>query len=161
MRHALCSFFTVLAAAAPVPPSGQASLYVATAKDTAEVRSFVEALDRAMEVGDIVGLDTMFAPDPWVEIIEGSGVNHGWVDYRDNHLKPELAEMKNLRYRFFEIRPQARGAVAWAPFRYELAADVADGHVEVEGRGTVILERRGTRWLVVQLHTSGRRKPAR
>jgi len=111
-----------------------------------------------MEAGDVPALDTLFAPDPWVEIIEGSGVNHGWSDYRDNHLKPELAEMKHLRYRFFEIAPQARGSVAWAAFRYELATDTPTGHVEVEGRGTVILERREGRWLVVQLHTSGRRK---
>lgn len=111
-----------------------------------------------MEAGDIPALDTLFAPDPWVEIIEGSGVNHGWPDYRDNHLKPELAEMKSLRYRFFEISPQVRGSVAWAPFRYELGTDTPTGHVEVEGRGTVILEQRQGRWLVVQLHTSGRRK---
>ena len=31
-------------------------------------------------------------------------------------------------------------------------------HVEAEGRGTAVLEKRGNRWLVVQLHTSGRRK---
>ena len=134
---------------------------VSPSQDTAAVRGFVEALGRAMEAGDLAALDTLFAPDPWVEIIEGAGVNHGWVDYRDNHLKPELAEMQNLRYRFFEVLPQVRGSVAWAPFRYELAADVPTGHVEVEGRGTVVLERRSGRWLVVQLHTSGRRKPAR
>ena len=150
-----------LATVGTAPALGQVSVHVGSPRDTAEVRVFVEALGRAMEAGDVAALDTLFAPDPWVEIIEGAGVNHGWADYRDNHLKPELAEMKNLRYRFFEIRPQARGAVAWAPFRYELATDVADGHVEVEGRGTVIIERRGNRWLVVQLHTSGRRKPAR
>ncbi len=98
------------------------------------------------------------ASDSWVEIIEGSGVNHGWTDYRNNHLKPELAEMQHLRFRFFDIAPQVRGTVAWAPFRYELATDTPQGHVEVEGRGTAILERRDGRWLVVHLHTSGRRK---
>ncbi len=126
--------------------------------DTGRVRLTIETIGRAMEAGDIAALDTLFAPDPWVEIIEGAGVNHGWVDYRDHHLKPELEEMKNLRYRFFDIVPQIRDGVAWAPFRYELAADVASGHVEVEGRGTMILERRHKRWYVVHLHTSGRRK---
>ena len=126
--------------------------------DETAVRRVVESVASLQEANDLQGLDTLFAPDPWVEIIEGSGVNHGWTDYRNNHLKPELDEMRNLHYRFFDIVPQVRGDVAWAPFRYELAADTPSGHAEVEGRGTAILERRGGRWLVVHLHTSGRRK---
>ena len=104
--------------------------------DETAVRRVVAAVASLQEATDIPGLDTLFAPDPWVEIIEGAGVNHGWTDYRDNHLKPELAEMRNLRYRFFDIAPQVRGSVAWAPFRYELAARTSSGQVEVEGRGT-------------------------
>jgi ketosteroid isomerase-like protein len=130
----------------------------AQAAEEAAVRRVVEAVASMQQANDIAGLDTLFAPDPWVEIIEGPGVNHGWTDYRNNHLKPELVEMQHLRFRFFDIVPQVRGKVAWAPFRYELAADTPTGHVEVEGRGTAILERRGERWLVVHLHTSGRRK---
>jgi ketosteroid isomerase-like protein len=128
------------------------------AAEEAAVRRVVAAVASSQEVNDLARLDTLFAPNPWVEIIEGSGVNHGWTDYRNNHLKPELAEMQHLRFRFFDIAPQVRGNVAWAPFRYELAADTPSGHVETEGRGTAILERRGARWLVVHLHTSGRRK---
>ncbi|HYT73051.1 MAG TPA: nuclear transport factor 2 family protein [Gemmatimonadales bacterium] len=130
----------------------------AQAAEEAAVGRVVEAIASLQAANDIAGLDTLFAPNPWVEIIEGSGVNHGWADYRNNHLKPELAEMQHLRFRFFDTAPQVRGNVAWAPFRYELAADTPSGHVEVEGRGTAILERRGRRWLVVHLHTSGRRK---
>lgn len=128
-----------------------------TVAETA-VRRVVEAVASSQETNDLPGLDTLFASDAWVEVIEGSGVNHGWTDYRNNHLKPELEEMRHLRFRFFDLAPQVRGNVAWAPFRYELAADTPTGHVEVEGRGTAILERRGKRWLVVHLHTSGRRK---
>ena len=40
---------------------------------------------------------------------------------------------------YSEIEPQVRGTVAWVTFRYELAADGGRGHIEVEGRGTVIL----------------------
>ena len=109
---------------------------------------------------DVAGLDTLVAHDAWVRIIEGAGVNRGWADYRDHHLVPELAEFENFRYRFFAIEPQVRGAVAWAPFQYDLAADTPRGHVEVEGRGTAVLERRDGRWVIVHLHTSGRRKPA-
>jgi ketosteroid isomerase-like protein len=117
----------------------------------------VEAVAASAQAKDLTGLDTLYAPDPWVRIIEGAGVNNGWRDYRDHHLAPELAAFENLHYRFFDVAPQVRGMVAWAPFRYDLAADTPTGHVEVEGRGTAVLERRNGRWLVVHLHTSGRR----
>ena len=141
------------------------SLYVCSADaqtaDEAAVRRVIEAIAALSEAKDMAGLDTLYAADGWVQIIEGSGVNRGWGDYRDHHLKPELAEFQNFRYRYFEIEPQVRGGVAWAPFRYELAVDTQQGHVEAEGRGTAILERRGGRWLVVHVHTSGRRKAPR
>ncbi len=126
--------------------------------DQEAVRRVVEAVATLSQAKDVAGLDTLFAPDAWVRIIEGPGVNNGWVDYRDHHLKPELAELGEFRYRFYGVEPQVRGAVAWAPFRYELGAHTPEGHVEVEGRGTAVLERRGGKWLIVHLHTSGRRK---
>jgi len=46
------------------------------------VRQVVAAVASLQEANDIAGLDTLFAPNPWVEIIEGSVVNHGWTDYR-------------------------------------------------------------------------------
>jgi len=124
--------------------------------DDAAVRRVLEAVAAHTRAKDVAGLDTLYAHDAWVRIIEGSGVNKGWVDYRDNHLKPELADLGNLRY--FDVEPQVRGNVAWAAFRYELAVTTPQGRVEVEGRGTAILERRAERWLIVHVHTSGRRR---
>lgn len=141
-----------------------ASLASAAAKaqshDEHMVVSVVEALAAFSQAKNVAGLDTLYAPDAWVRIVEGSGVNRGWVDYRDHHLVPELAEFRNFRYRYYEIEAQVRGNVAWASFRYELIADTPQGHVEVEGRGTAVLERRVGRWLVVHTHTSGRRRVA-
>ena len=118
----------------------------------------VEALATLSVAKDLAGLDTLYAPDPGVRVIEGAGVNKGWVDYRDHHLGPELKEMKNFRLRYYDVEPQVRGNVAWASFRYELGADTPHGPAESEGRGTAVLENRNGRWLVVHLHTSGRRK---
>jgi hypothetical protein len=66
--------------------------------------------------------------------------------------------MQNLQYRYYEVEPQVRGNVAWASFRFELATDMPRGHIEMEGRGSAILEKRDGRWMVVHLHTSGRRR---
>lgn len=126
--------------------------------DAAAVRRVVETVAAHSQAKDLAALDTLYAHDPWVRIIEGAGVNNGWLDYRDHHLKPELAEFENFRYRYFDIEPQVRGSVAWAAFRYELTVDTPQGHVEVDGRGTAVLEKRDYRWVIVHLHTSGRRR---
>src|SRR5881396_502393 len=81
----------------------------AQAPEEAAVRRVVEAVGSLQEANDIAALDTLFAPNPWVEIIEGSGVNHGWTDYWNNHLKPELVEMQHLRFRFFRHRTSGAG----------------------------------------------------
>jgi len=62
------------------------------APDTARVRQVVEAVGQFTQAKNIAGLDTLFASDDWVRVIEGAGVNNGWVDYRDHHLRPELEE---------------------------------------------------------------------
>ena len=123
-----------------------------------QVSRVVEALATLSVAKDLAGLDTLYAPDSGVRVIEGAGVNKGWADYRDHHLGPELKEMKNFRLRYYDVEPQVRGNVAWASFRYELGADTPRGPAESEGRGTAVLENRNGRWLVVHLHTSGRRK---
>lgn len=138
-----------------------ASAASAQSHDEHLVTGVVQALASFSQAKNVAGLDTLYAPDAWVRIIEGAGVNRGWVDYRDHHLAPELAEFRNFTYRYYEIEPQVRSNVAWASFRYELIADTPQGHVEIEGRGTAILEKRDGRWLVVQTHTSGRRRTPR
>lgn len=127
--------------------------------ETDAVRNVVTAFGTFTQEKNLAAMDTLFAHDGWVHIIEGAGVNHGWADYRDHHIGPELAEFQNFRYRFFAVEPQVRGSVAWTPFRYELGADTPRGHVDLEGRGTAVLEKRNGRWLIVHLHTSGRRRP--
>ncbi len=122
------------------------------------VKEVVMSVARYIEAGRPQALDTIYGSGRGLHIIEGSGVNHGWEDYRDHHLKPELESMKNLKYSFSRVEPQVRGDIAWASFRYELSADMERGHVEVEGRGTMVLEKTDGRWVIVHQHTSGRRK---
>lgn len=126
--------------------------------EAAAVRRVVEAFAEFAQAKNLAGIDTLFATGGGVHIIEGAGVNHGWTDYRDSHLAPELEQFQNFQYRYFSIEPQVRGDVAWAAFRYELAVDTSDGHIETEGRGTAVLEKRDDRWLIVHMHTSGRRR---
>jgi ketosteroid isomerase-like protein len=121
-----------------------------------EVRQFIERLSIHMEAGDLTSVGEMYSPERGVHIIEGAGVNHGWEEYRDDHLEPELQAFRNLEYRYFAIEPQVRDNIAYAAFRYELIADTEDSQIDIEGRGTIILEKMSGQWKIVHIHTSGR-----
>jgi ketosteroid isomerase-like protein len=148
----------VIAAMAGSVVTRPAVAQTAASDDVAAVRRVIEAVAEFTQGKNLAAMDTLYAPGHAVYIIEGAGVNHGWQDYRDNHLGRELAEFQNLRYRHYAIEPTIRGNVAWVSFQYDLAMDTRNGHVELEGRGTAILEKRNGRWVIAHQHTSGRRK---
>ncbi|MCU0624903.1 MAG: nuclear transport factor 2 family protein [Gemmatimonadaceae bacterium] len=135
----------------------------ARSADVRAAEAAVRAVFAAGERGDLAALDTLYAGDS-LTIVEGAGINRGWSDYRDHHLGPELKEMKNFRYRPFEIEPRVHGDMAWVTFRYALQADMNGRAVDALGRGTMILERRGrgsaARWVVRHSQTASRARRA-
>jgi len=126
--------------------------------DAAAVRRVIEAVAEFSSARNLGAMDTLYAPEGGVHIIEGAGVNHGWQDYRDNHLGRELAEFRTFHLRHYAIEPVVRGDIAWTSFRYETMIETAENRIELEGRGTAVLENRAGRWVIVHQHTSGRRK---
>ena len=129
------------------------------AADAQRAVQTVQALFAAAERKDLAALDTLYAGDSLL-VIEGAGINRGWADYRDNHLGPELKDFANFKYRPFELEARVHGDIAWIVFRYALQADVGERKVDVVGRGTAILERRGAKWVVRLTNTSSRtRRP--
>ncbi len=64
--------------------------------DASEVRIVLERLASLMQAGDFEAIGEIYAPERSVHIIEGAGVNHGWEEYRDDHLRPEFAAFSNL-----------------------------------------------------------------
>lgn len=121
-----------------------------------EVRRTLESYAELAQAGDLAGMGELVAQRGGVHFIEGAGVNHGWVQYRDEHLAPELEHFTDLSYRYFAVEPRVRGDVAYSAFRYELQAGTPEGPIDIEGRGTAVLERLDGRWQIVHLHTSGR-----
>lgn len=137
---------------------------MADAQDpSAQVAATVRALFAAAERGDLAALDTLYAGDS-LTVIEGAGINRGWADYRDHHLGPELRAMREFRYRPFEIETHVAGTSAWATFRYALQGQLNGRALDQVGRGTAILERRGSgaraRWVVRHTQTSSRPRRA-
>ena len=106
-------------------------------------------------------LDKIWANDESVTVFEQGHANYGWKDYRDNHLAPEMKEMKNTKYTLSDIKAKVDGSTAWATFKYTISADTGARHVDVGGLGTAVLEKRGQQWQIVHWHTSApRRAPA-
>ena len=132
------------------------------AHDPAEhVREVLTKNAAGFERGDLAALDKLWANDETVTVFESGHANYGWADYRDNHLAPEVKEMKNVKYALSDIRAKVSGATAWATFKYTLGADAGSRRVDIAGLGTAVLERRGQEWRIVHWHTSApRRAPA-
>lgn len=148
-----------LRAQQPTTSTAGASHGRALSSDEARVVATIRALFDTAERVDRAALDTLYVGDS-LTIIEGAGINRTWADYRDHHLVPAMKEFKNRRYRPTEEEPHAAGDAAWAIFRYTLTADIDGRPVDVVGRGTAIIERRGSRWVVRHTHTSGRARRA-
>lgn len=127
--------------------------------DERQVSAAIQALFAAAERGDLVALDSLYAGND-LTVIESTGINRGWSDYRDHHLAPELKEMKGFRYRPFEIEPHVAGKTAWAIFRYNLRAETGGKVLDLVGRGTAVLERKKGRWVVRHTHTASRARRA-
>lgn len=116
---------------------------------------------RGFETGDLALLDSVWSAEEGVTVFESGGANYGWADYRDHHLKPEIDEMKNVKYRLSDIKTKTSGNTAWATFKYALAADLKERHIDVKGLGTAVVEKSGKDWKIVHWHTSApRQKPA-
>lgn len=121
-----------------------------------EVIAVIEAVFSATEARDYAALDTLYARD--ATIVEGAGIDRGWASYRDQHLKPELAEFEDLTYRPRNIEPHVGETYAWALFEYDLKLTVENRRVDRGGRGMVILERRGGGWVVRHMQTATRKQ---
>jgi hypothetical protein len=143
----------VTAASATAQPSG------GTVSD--EVKRVLLQNAAGFETGDFPLLDSIWAHDDGVTVFESGYANYGWDDYRDHHLKPEVEEMKNVKYELSDIKPAVDGKTAWATFKYTIAADYEGKRIDGNGLGTAVLQRRADGWKIVHWHTSApRKKPA-
>lgn len=150
-----CLAFLVL-----VPAAATAHEPTPAAKDgDPQVRDVLMRNAKGFETGNLKMLNDLWAHSPDVTVFESGHANYGWEDYRDHHLKPELEEMKNVRYRLSDIKTRADGRTAWATFTYSISADMKERHVEGAGLGTAVLENRDGGWKIVHWHTSALRRP--
>ncbi len=114
----------------------------------------------AFEHGDLLAASKVWSHSERLTVFEGGHVNRGWTDYRDNHLGPEMKELRDVRYRLSDIVPHVVGTTAWATFAYSISGSEINGRTFAgTGIGTAILERESGAWRIVHWHSTGTPKP--
>lgn len=144
----LFAFFGTAAAHAAEPPL--------------DAQKWLRDYDAAFAAKDLARLGAFYHPD--ATVYEGGSINHGWADYRDNHLGPELEEMAAPRLTHSDVKLHplgADGSAAYLASEYRLQARIKDRDVDVAGLETLVLVRSsGGRYVIRHSHTSSKRRPA-
>lgn len=123
----------------------------------AQIREFFKAYDAAFNARDLAKLATLYHPD--VTIFEGSGINRGWVDYRDNHLGPELKAFQNLQWSHSNIVIHPLGETsAYVTADYAIKYTSGERDVDSGGIATHVLVREQGQWKIRHSHTAARRR---
>jgi hypothetical protein len=117
--------------------------------DRAAVGEVITNLGEYFQIGDMSAAEALFRSGG-MHILADDATTHGWAEYRDQHLAPEL-DIEGLHYAHTAVEPVVRGSVAWVAFRREISGT---GTTPVEGRGTGVLEKVNARWVIVHLHMS-------
>jgi uncharacterized protein (TIGR02246 family) len=123
----------------------------------ADIAAFFKAYDAAFNARDLDKLATLYHPD--VTIFEGSGINRGWVDYRDNHLGPELKSFQDLQWAHSNIVVHRLGeSAAYVTADYAIKYRSGERAVDSGGIATHVLVREQGQWKIRHSHTAARRR---
>lgn len=123
----------------------------------AEIVAFFKTYDAAFNAKDLTKLATLYHPD--VTIFEGSGINRGWVDYRDNHLGPELKSFQNLQWAHSNIVVHPLGdSAAYVTADYTIKYQAGERAVDSGGIATHVLVKEQGQWTIRHSHTAARRR---
>ncbi len=134
---------------------------LAASDPKADVANVLRSNARAFEQHDMQTLDRLWSHGDDVTVFENGHANYGWIDYRDHHLKPEVEDMKNVKYELTDIRTRVSSKTAWSTFKYTISAEYHEQKIDGSGLGTAVLEKASGGWKIVHWHTSApRKKPA-
>ena len=116
------------------------------------VRNVILEFAARLQANDMAALEAFF-PQRGVHILTDNAPTHGWAEYRDKFLKPEIASFSDLRYAHTAVEPVVQGNIAWVAFRRELSSGTGSP-APVQGRGTAVLQKVENRWVIRHLHMS-------
>lgn len=121
------------------------------------VRQTLAAYRQAMEARDVEKLAAVLAED--VVVVEGVHKNVGWVDYRDNHIGPEMKEWKSFRFTEPKIgHVSVAGDRAAALQEGGVVIELVEKTVTLRTAETFMLRREGDKWKIAHIHMSASKK---
>ena len=124
-----------------------------------EIVEFFKAYDAAFNAKDIGKMAAFYHLD--VTIFEGGGINRGWVDYRDNHIGPEMKSFENVQWAHSNIVVHVLGdSSAYVTADYSIKYKAGERNVDSGGIATHVLVKEQGRWKIRHSHTAARRRPA-
>jgi ketosteroid isomerase-like protein len=135
-----------------VSPFGRAGL-VWAADDRAEIEQAIKNMLLAWQEGNLDELGKYVAED--VTVISGiyQPPLQGWQAYR-TALQLQLANLRAVSFERENTLITVRGKTAWAAYQWRFAAIQQGQPIGALGHSTLILEKRGKRWLIRLNHTS-------
>ncbi len=140
------------------------SFYTGVSAQTNDEKAVAAVLRQnaaAFAKNDMATMTKIWATDESLTIFESGHANYGWTDYRDNHLAPEMKEMKNTKYEYSDIKAKVSGSMAYATMKYTISGDSEGKHFDSAGLATAVLAKSGGKWRIVHWHSSSpRRQPS-
>lgn len=140
------------------------SFYQGVSAQTNEEKAVIAVLRQnatAFAKNDMATMNKIWANDESLTIFESGHANYGWTDYRDNHLAPEMKEIKNTKYEYSDIKAKVAENMAYATMKYTISGDADGKHFDSAGLATAVLEKRDGNWKIVHWHSSApRRQPS-
>lgn len=124
--------------------------------DEREIKAVLTLLSQGFARLDVKLLEDLWAAD--ATIIDENISFSSWAQYRDEHLKPELAlySSEDSEWVIANAQMQIEGALAWGQFHIFYAfTRLLDNQRQLgEGRGTIILIKTPQGWKILHLHLS-------
>jgi len=131
----------------------------ALAADTSEpqLRALIPKIVQAWESMDLGKIDPYYAADSDLTFFDIAPLKYAnWTEYRTGVQKMFFEPNRSLKFTLKDdLRIHRRGQLAWATFTF--GADVVNkqgANSHLDGRWTLLLEQRNSRWVVVHEHVS-------
>ena len=107
----------------------------------------------AWQIGDAELLHKYFAED--VVVVSGAWEAPliGWNNYLKAYQR-QRERAQGMRLERTNTAITVRGNIAWAAYQWDFTAMVDGRQTSARGHTTLVLEKRGDRWLIVHNHTS-------
>lgn len=122
----------------------------------APVSTAIDAYHSALEARSVEQLAAVFDPD--LLVLEGTHKNAGWVDYRDNHIGPEMKEWSGFKVVSTRITDSVvAGELAYVVTESRYRITSKGKAVTVEAAETLVLRMTEGRWRIRHIHYSGKK----